>query len=428
MLGFAKDLLLSFSGGLLMLYLTDSLTLATALAGGILSFNRLFDMMNDFIVAYLLDKFPMYLKQWYLLGMVGSLIILVALFSVATYVPKALIVFAVFVLYFILEITFSLMDVGYWSLLPRLSNNEDMRQKLSTTATFFSSLAALVCFTSVMPWLQFFGSEHGFTGLTLVIASLVAVVVAFTYPHLPNPKVKNTEVRLSLSLKDIYQIIFQNRLFLSYILYFFFFQLSFEWMNAYNIYYFKYSINQQYFFSIYGFTILAQLFGASIYPKLHQRFTKQILFHLSAFLSIIGMLSLFTAGQLIKDNVLVIFLAASIKQIGSGLFMVTATHDLAWVIDVSSQKTEKAYPDILTSTKLLVAKLSTSLTSLGLGFGLYFAGYVNNQTQIPHTALLISLQTFGIPIILILISLLCYSLFRRKIQPLTTNRYAKFKS
>ena len=199
MLGFAKDLLLSFSGGLLMLYLTDSLTIATALAGGILSFNRLFDIFNDFISAYLLDKFSNHLKRWYLLGMIASLIIFVTLFSLTVFLPKSLIIFAVFILYFILEISFSLMDVSYWSLLPRLSTSEDMRQKLSTVATFFSSFAALICFTSAMPLLHLFGGEHGFTGLTIVIAVLVAVIVLFTYPHLPDPKPGPSEKKISLN-------------------------------------------------------------------------------------------------------------------------------------------------------------------------------------------------------------------------------------
>lgn len=416
MLGFAKDLLLSFSGGLLMLYLTDSLTIATALAGGILSFNRLFDIFNDFISAYLLDKFSNHLKRWYLLGMIASLIIFVTLFSLTVFLPKSLIIFAVFILYFILEISFSLMDVSYWSLLPRLSTSEDMRQKLSTVATFFSSLAALICFTSAMPLLHLFGGEHGFTGLTIVIAVLVAVIVLFTYPHLPDPKPGPSEKKISLSLKEIYQLILQNHLFLNYILYFFFFQLSFEWMNSYNIYYFKYSINQDYFFSIYAFTILAQLFGASLYPRLAKLISKQLIFYLSACLSILGMLALFIVGQTLPDNSLLMFFAASIKQIGSGLFMVTATHDLAWVIDISSQKTGKYYPAIFTSAKLLVAKLSTSLTALGIGFGLHFAGYVNNQQQTPHTALLISLQTFGIPIIFVVISLIGYHFYRQMVQ------------
>ncbi|MBF0778663.1 MFS transporter [Streptococcus cuniculi] len=157
LLGFSKDLLMSFSGGLLMLYLTDSLTIATTLVGGILFFNRLFDAFNDLLAAYLLDRFSKYLKTWYLIGIITSAIIFIALFSVHAYVPKSVIVVAVCILYVLLDICYTVMDVSYWSLLPRLSTNDDVRAKLSTVATFFSSFAALICFTLALPLLHFFG-------------------------------------------------------------------------------------------------------------------------------------------------------------------------------------------------------------------------------------------------------------------------------
>ncbi|MGT2833711.1 MFS transporter [Streptococcus halotolerans] len=415
MLGFSKDLLLCFSGGLLMLYLTDSLQLATTLVGGILFFNRFFDAFSDVLAAYLLEKFSEYLKKCYLIGIISSLIVFMALFSVNSYMPKPLIVVAVCVLYFILDIFYTMMDVSYWSLLPRFSTDDDTRAHLSSVATFFSSFAALICFTSALPLLHLFGGNRGFSSLTLVIAFLVASFVLLAYPHLPNLQPRAI-VSKSVSPKEIFQVLLSNKLFFAYALYFFFFQLSFEWMNAYNIYYFKYSINREYFYSIYAFTILAQLFGAGFYLKLNQYLSKQGIFYLSAALSVLGMSGLFALGQILPSNIPLLFLFASIKQIGSGLFMVTATHDLSLVIEVNESETGKNFPAILTAGKLLLAKLSTSVTALGSGFGLHLAGYVSNQEQTPHTAFLISLQTFGVPIVFIIISLACYSAFKRLYQ------------
>ncbi|MGT2800520.1 MFS transporter [Streptococcus marmotae] len=414
LLGFSKDLLLSFSGGLLMLYLTDSLLMATTVVGGILFLNRLFDAVNDLLAAYLLDRYSSHLKVWYLAGMMTSMLLFVALFSVAFYLPKALFVLGVCIFYCLLDISYTVMDVSYWSLLPRLSTSDSTRADLSTVATFFSSFASFICFTLALPLLDALGGgNQGFARLALLVAVVVAVIVLLTYPHLPRLQAGEVGKKDYLSIAAIFRIVIQNKVFWRYALYFFFFQFSFEWMNAYNIYYFKYSIRQEYFYSIYAITILAQMFGASLYPKLNRLLSKTSIFYLSGFLSIVGMLALFTLGQTLADNVPLMFLAASMKQIGSGLFMVTATHDLALVIEVSERKTGHGHPAILTSAKLLLAKFSTALTGLGIGFGLHVAGYVNNQQQTPSTALWISLQAFGIPILLVMMSLISYRRFAK---------------
>ncbi|MEX5398392.1 MFS transporter [Streptococcus sp. ZJ93] len=415
LLGFSKDLLLSFSGGLLMLYLTDSLMMATTLVGSILFFNRLFDAASDLVAAYLLDRYSRYLKAWYLVGAVGAMVIFVALFSVEFYLPTSFWVASVCVLYFLLDIFYTIMDVSYWSLLPRLSTSDSIRTRLSTVATFFSSFASLICFTLALPLLHLLSDDqqHGFSRLTMFLVAFILLILFMGYPHLPTSQSVETKEKEYLPIAAVFRTIFQNKVFLSYALYFFFFQFSFEWMNAYNIYYFKYSIRQEYFFSIYALTILAQMLGASVYPRLNRSISKKAIFYSSGFLSIVGMLGLFTLGQTLADNVPLMFLAASMKQIGSGLFMVTATHDLALVIDISERETGSGYPAILTSAKLLLAKFSTAVTGLGIGFGLHLAGYVSNQQQTPDTAFWISLQAFGVPIILILISLICYQRFRK---------------
>ncbi|MBF0778664.1 MFS transporter [Streptococcus cuniculi] len=264
------------------------------------------------------------------------------------------------------------------------------------------------------PFIAFFrggGGESGFSHLAIALASFIALLVLLTYPYLSVPESIEIKEKDTLPIAKILRIIFHNRLFLLYALYFFFFQFSFEWMNAYNIYYFKYSINQEYFYSIYAVTILAQMFGASLYPKFNRLLSKMSIFYLSGFLSILGMLGLFTFGQTHADNIPLMFFAASVKQLGSGLFMVTVTHDLAFVIEVSKSESGKRYPAILTSAKLLLAKFTTALTGLGIGFGLHLAGYVGNHQQTPQTALLISLQAFGIPILLVMISMICYRKF-----------------
>ncbi|CQR25271.1 melibiose:sodium symporter [Streptococcus varani] len=250
--------------------------------------------------------------------------------------------------------------------------------------------------------------------LSYLVSLFIIFVLLFSYPLLPTIRHEQMKSRKGSPLSSIslcLKAILNSRIFLRYLPYFFFFQLSFEWMNSFNIYYFKYSLNQEYFFSIYAFTILAQMFGASIYPKLCRYINEVTLFYLATSFSIFGMLAIYVLGRLDPSNLLWMFVAACVKQIGSGLFMVATTADLAHSIQFSQEKTGLDNVAILTSVKLLVAKLSNAIAGLGVGMGLSYAGFVSNQIQSPETAMIIGRSALIIPVFIVLMSCFFYQRF-----------------
>ncbi|MGT2744330.1 MFS transporter [Streptococcus phocae subsp. phocae] len=419
LLGFSKDLLMSFSGGLLMLYFTDGVELSPVLVGGILFFGRLLDALYDIVVAYLIDYFSISHKKCYLSGVLSSIIIFLCLFSLGSYQHLSFLIPLICIFYFLLGISYTLMDVSYWSMLSRLSKTDHSETILSTVATCFSSGAALLGFSTALPLLHLLGGNHlidGFFKLSLLLSSLIVVILLLSYPSLPDVRadeVSRKEGDSLVSMVACYQTVFRSKAFLKYIVYFFFFQLSFEWMNSFNIYYFKYSINQEFFFSLYAFTIMAQLAAASLYPKCNRYLSASHLFLLSSVLSTIGMLMLFIFGRIAPNNALLMFLAASMKQMGSGLFMVSATVDLARSIHLSQLETGVYTPAILTSVKLLVAKFTMALAGLGVGMCLSFSGYISNTIQTDDTSLRIGLYALILPVFMILLSCYFYVGFKR---------------
>lgn len=158
---------------------------------------------------------------------------------------------------------------------------------------------------------------------------------------------------------------------------------------------------------------MAQLAAASLYPKWNRYLSASHLFLLSSVLSIIGMLMLFLFGRIAPTNALLMFLAASMKQMGSGLFMVSATVDLARSIHLSQLETGVYTPAILTSVKLLVAKFTMALAGLGVGMCLSFSSYISNTIQTDDTSLRIGLYALFLPIFMILLSCYFYVGFKR---------------
>lgn len=424
LLGFSKDLLMAFSGGLLMYYFTDGLQFSAILVGEILFFGRLFDAFCDIFVGYFLGYRANSYKKWYLVGIISSVVVLSSLFSLGI-APIPFLVPLLVVLYLLLGTTYTFMDVSYWSMLPKLSKDNQTATLLSTVATFFSSGAALLGFSVALPLLNLLGKDHltvSFSRLALLLSLLVILILIFAYSQLPDSSVSEEsreKQEKPLSIVASYANVLKNRSFLKYLLYFFFFQLSFEWMNNFNIYYFKYSINQEYFYSFYAFTILAQIAATLLYSKWNKRLTRTQLFYLSALLSISGMVCLFVFGQLAPSNLVLMFIAASIKQMGSGLFMVSATSDLAVVIRQNHTETGSDTPALFTSVKLLSAKFTTAVTGLGVGFSLSLIGYVHNSIQTSQTALSIGIAALIFPCLLVLISSLFYRYFNHDMMKMT---------
>lgn len=413
-IGFSKDLLLTFSSGLVILYFTDGLQLAPLFVGSLVFFGRILDALNNIVIAYLLDYLGKSYKKCYLVGIGGALVTFIALYSLAMNSYSSQYTLLIVFLYLLQGIFHTLMDLSYWSTLPKLSKDGRSKKSLSTIATFFSSSSALIGFSLALPLLNFLSKgnlAHGFFTLSYYVSFFVVIMLLISFPYLPSvpsdelTKQKNKD---NLNIIIFVKAILKNHVFLRYLTYFFFFQLSFEWMNTFNIYYFKYSINQEHFFSIYALSILAQIFGVGIYPKIAKSIKNEKIVYLAFLLSISGMLCLYVLGRFLPSNAVLMFLAACVKQVGSGLAMVSATAELVHAIHASSKQMGMNHVAKLTSVKLLAAKLTAALSGLGLGMVLSYSGYISNQIQTPKTAIVIGQSTFIIPVFLLFISSYCY--------------------
>lgn len=415
-LGFSKDLMMYFFSGMIMLFLTDAIRLSPILVGSILFTGRIFDAFFDIIVANFLENSRISLKNWFIAAFSLAFFLFLGIFSLKANLGTKLLIPLTCLLYFLLGSLFTIMDISYWSLLPILSDSDKSCNQLSSAATILTSFAALICFSSVLPLLHYLGSNNlnlGFSRLSLYLAVLVFIITGLTFPFLPESSAISSRNQKSFTLLENFKIIKRSRIFFKYVLYFFFFQLSFEWMNAYNIYYFIYSIKQEKFFSLYAFTILAQMLGSFTYSILRRSMTKKTIFILSSFLSIIGMLGLYSVGQTMPNNSFMMFLMASAKQFGSGLFLVSATAELANTIGIHNKESGYFNPALLTSAKLLVSKFANAIASFGLGYGLALAHYLPNQDQSLETTKAIALQAFFIPIAFILISYVFYLRYQK---------------
>ena len=118
-----------------------------------LGFTRVFDAISDPSIGVIVDntrtrwgKF----KPWILIGLVASTVLMTLMFTPNGLGDAAFVaVFAV--VYVAWSISYTINDVGYWSMLPALSQNQKEREKIGAVARICSAIGAFTMVVAIVP-------------------------------------------------------------------------------------------------------------------------------------------------------------------------------------------------------------------------------------------------------------------------------------
>ena len=138
-----KDAICNMVGVFLMVYFTDTLYIAPAFVGVLFFVARIWDAVNDPMMGMIVDnthtKYGKF-RIWLVIGTLINSVAFVFLFYSFHLQGTALYIY-VSVMYILYGMTYTIMDVPYWSWLPNLTNDPHEREKVSVIPRFFASLA-----------------------------------------------------------------------------------------------------------------------------------------------------------------------------------------------------------------------------------------------------------------------------------------------
>ena len=194
-----KDAICCFVGNFLMFYFTDVLFLAPAFVGTLFFVARIWDAINDPMMGLVVDnthnRFGKF-RTWLLVGTLLNAVVFFAMFNTFGLHGKALYIY-VSIAYILYGMTYTIMDVPYWSWLPNLTNDPHERESVSVIPRFFASLAGFsigVFGLSMINGMdKIFGNGDrtaGFRMVALVISILFVFTISVT---IVNVKEKVTE-------------------------------------------------------------------------------------------------------------------------------------------------------------------------------------------------------------------------------------------
>jgi melibiose permease len=369
-----KDMVYSLVAGFLMYYYNAVLGISATFIGILFMAARVFDAFNDPIMGIIVEKTKSPIgkfRPWLILGTLLNAIILVIMFKVPTSLTGSSLLIYTSVAYILWGMTYTIMDIPYWSLIPAITDHGKERESISVIARSCAGFgyAVPVGLTMVIVPLLGNGNERaGFGQLAIIIAAVFVLTIGITTLNVKEKVKPNTK---SPTIKEMVSSLLKNDQALVVVVAIVMFNTSLYLTQQLAIYFFKFDIGNAALFGIFG-TVggLAQIISMTLVPLFRKKLSKKNLLVAAVVTTLIGYSMLLIFGVLNIRNIALLSIAAVIIFMGFGVATVLTTIFLADTVDYGEWKNKQRSESVIFSLQTFVVKLGSAISVLIAGIGL----------------------------------------------------------
>lgn len=281
-----RDALYSLVSMYLLVHLTDVVKFSDdglAVIGIMLTLFGVFDAIIDPFVGAIVDntktrwgKF----KPWILIGMIGTGILTVLMFHNFEMDEVSHIILLA-ITYLLFSIFFSLNDIAYWSLMPAISKDQQVREGVGAFARICANVGM---FSMVLIYLNvpgFFPDKSARDAYFLFAIIVAAIMWIFQSITLIGVKEDRSQLEKTerTSLKDLFRALFKNDQLLVTAVSMALFMIGYCTTTGFGTYYFKYAYKDEGMYMVFAAVLaVAQLTALSIFPLFRKKFTRKQLY------------------------------------------------------------------------------------------------------------------------------------------------------
>ncbi len=410
-------------GTLYMIFLTDIVGLNPALAGTVVVVGKAWDAISDPLMGHISDNIDTKYGRRRIFFLIGIIPIIISF--TALWIPlssqSSLILFLYYTFaYIFFSTVFTMVMVPYSALNAELSENFQIRTKLSTARMAFSQFSALI--SGVLPKFlveylnqsTLISPNYSYLIMGIVFSLIYALPWIIVYRGTWEiPYEVDKETKLIDKVKK-YKTVFYNKSFKIHLGMYISAYLAMDFLMALFIYYLTYYIKKP---DIFPFCMLAillsQISMLPLYMKISNKKGKSKAYTLGLSIWGLGMLSLL----FLSSNTPLYLIIIICILIGSGL---SAGVMIPWAIlptvsDIDQIISLKRRTGIYSGLMTFIRKIAQAIALWSIGIILTLINYIPNQAQNPSTLIYLKYIFVFVPLILILFGL--FFSHRYKVTP-----------
>jgi len=376
----------------IMVYITEALGVdnrTLAIITTMLLILRIIDAVNDPVMGLIVDntktKWGKF-KPWILIGAVVSAVMMVMMFADIGLTGVAYV--AVFgICYFIWDVSFGLNDVAYWSMMPSLSTDQKMREKIGSFARICASIGLFTVVVGVVPITNMFGNAlgsmtHGWFLFAVIIAIVMISFQTITLVGVKEPKgvFKKEE---STSLLQMLKVIGKNDQLLWVAISLSLFMIGYTTTTIFGVHFFKYAYGNENTYPIFAAVLgVSQLAAFSMFTTVSKYIKRRQLYTYATIFVVAGYILFFFSPM----NMLFIGAAGMLIFVGQAFIQILMLMFLSDTIEYGQWKLGKRNESITFSVQPFINKIGGAIASGVLGLTLIISGINAAQTPEDVTA------------------------------------------
>lgn len=360
---------------------------------------KIWDAVNDPMLATLVNnckksRFGRY-RPWIFIGAVANAVTLVLMFYPINTEVEVLKYVYYISMYVLWGMSFTVLDVPFWSMLPTVANTTDERNKVSSFVKLVGGFGGFtmnsIGTSLVLPMFASKGMEKAYLILGIAASAMLVLFVTFT---VIGNKEKYEIPHNKVGIGTIFEMLKTNDQLRTYAWTF----ICYTTGNAIGtsqmlyLYVYCYENGANLLNSAYSYTLFwviactGQGIAMIFYSWLTRIIPREKMIGAAYLLQIISMVFLFAVFFILKPgegyhliNSVLVGLSGACLMLANGIYQIGTTVMIADIVDYGEWKTGKRGDSVVFSVQTLLSKFSGAVAMLFLGIGIAVAGLPNIQ-------------------------------------------------
>ena len=401
-----NNIIFSLINTYLLIFLTDSFGIGAAAVGTLFLVARIIDGITDPIMGVIVDNTNTKIgKSRPYLFAVPIFISITTIMCFSTpdlsYSNKIIWMYASYILW---GISFTAMDIPYWSLSANITRSSEGKTKIVTSARTIAYVGGFIISTLTIPLVSALKSWTKVAIIYAVFASIFIWITALGVKELNTTKTKKEKQ----GFKQFVNLLKTNKPLRIVLLSMLVLELSGSIKNTISIYYIKYNFNAEMMIPVVtSVTLVASILGGLISPYLTKKLGKRNTALLGLLVTALGAFLIFSLSY---SSLYAMIAINFICGIFDGAGYITLTSMVADCVEYGEWQTGKRSEGMIFSLNIFKSKIASAIGGSLCGYILAYIGYTANESQSTFTLNGIHLIQTLVPCAIVIIS---FMLLRR---------------